>query len=122
MRLRGDVLDHEIACFGGESSMTRRKSTTAHVSRKRKFSKRPSGPQPEAVAQLRASKQSACLALLERSEGATIGELQKLTAWQEHSVRAFLAGTVKKKLGLEIASAKEERGRVYRIASRQRAR
>jgi 2-C-methyl-D-erythritol 4-phosphate cytidylyltransferase len=76
----------------------------------------------KAAALPQASKQSACLAVLERSEGATIRELQELTNWQEHSVRAFLAGTVKKRLGLDIASAKEERGRVYRIASRQRGR
>jgi len=59
---------------------------------------------------------------LKRPAGATVGELQELTSWQEHSVRAFLAGTVKKKLGLDIASAKEERGSVYRIASRPRGR
>ncbi|HUN97132.1 MAG TPA: DUF3489 domain-containing protein [Bradyrhizobium sp.] len=102
--------------------MTRRKSKTGRVSRKRKSSKRSSAAQANAAAQRHASKQSACLALLERSEGATIRELQELTNWQEHSVRAFLAGTVKKKLGLDIASAKEGRGRVYRIASRQRGR
>ena len=104
--------------------MTRRKSKTGRVSRKRKSSKRPSAAQAKAAAQRHASKQSACLALLERSEGATIRELQELTNWQEHSVRAFLAGTVKKKLGLDIASAKEGRGRVYRIAiaSKQRGR
>jgi hypothetical protein len=68
-----------------------------------------------------ASKQSTCLALLQRPEGAIIGELQEITGWHAHSVRGFLAGTVKKKLGLDITSTKDERGRVYRIASGQEA-
>jgi hypothetical protein len=98
--------------------MTRCKWKAKRVSGKRKRSKTSSRALTNAAAHPRASKQSACLALLARSEGATIGELQKLTGWQEHSVRAFLAGTVKKKLGLDIASTKEERGRVYRVTSR----
>jgi 2-keto-3-deoxy-galactonokinase len=95
--------------------MTRPKSKARSVSAKRMRSKTSSAAPTKAAARLPTSKQSACLALLKRSEGATIRELQKLTNWQEHSVRAFLAGTVKKRLGLDIASVKEERGRVYRI-------
>ena len=98
--------------------MTRRPRKTNRVSGKRKRSTKSSGLQTNAAAQPRASKQSACLALLAREEGATIGELRELTTWQEHSVRAFLAGTVRKRLGLDIASTKEARGRVYRVASR----
>jgi Protein of unknown function (DUF3489) len=37
------------------------------------------------------------------------------TGWQRHTVCGVFSGTRKKKLGLTIASAKEERGRVYRI-------
>jgi hypothetical protein len=36
--------------------------------------------------------------------------------WQRHTVRGLFSGTLKKKLGFALASAKEERGRVYRIA------
>ena len=39
-----------------------------------------------------------------------------VTGWQRHTVRGVFSGTLKKKLGLTLASAKEERGRVYRIA------
>ena len=53
--------------------------------------------------------------MLRRSEGATVDEVASATGWQRHTVRGVFSGTLKKKLGLTIASAKEERGRVYRI-------
>ena len=62
------------------------------------------------------TKLQACVELLARSAGATLAELQSVTSWQPHSVRGFLSGTVRKKLGLDVTSSKEERGRVYRIA------
>ena len=64
------------------------------------------------------TKQQACLDLLSHREGATIEELQAATGWQQHSVRGFLAGAVKKKLGLTLFSEKPDAGpRRYRIAS-----
>jgi Protein of unknown function (DUF3489) len=64
------------------------------------------------------TKQQVCLDLLSRPEGATVEELQAATGWQQHSVRGFLAGAVKKKLGLTLLSEKPEAGaRRYRIAS-----
>src|SRR5437764_11873290 len=62
------------------------------------------------------SKQAAVIAMLQRPEGATIEEVASATGWQRHMVRGLFSGTLKKKLGLALASAKEERGRVYRIA------
>ena len=62
------------------------------------------------------SKQQVCLALLCRAEGASIEELQEATGWQTHTVRGFLSGAVKRKLGLELASQKaEHQPRRYRI-------
>jgi hypothetical protein len=54
----------------------------------------------------RATKQNACLRLLARTDGATIEDLKSATGWQTHSIRGFLAGTVKKKLGLTLVSSK----------------
>ena len=62
------------------------------------------------------SKQDAVIAMLRRPEGATVDEVANATGWQRHTVRGVFSGTLKKKLGLTVASAKEERGRVYRIA------
>lgn len=54
--------------------------------------------------------------LLRRKKGATIDESIAATGWQAHSVRGAISGTLKKKLGLTVASEKEDgRGRVYRI-------
>jgi hypothetical protein len=62
------------------------------------------------------TKQQACIDLLSCQEGATIEELQAATGWQQHSVRGFLAGAVKKKLGLTLVSEKpDEKPRRYRI-------
>ena len=62
------------------------------------------------------SKQAAVIAMLQRTEGATVEEVASTMGWQRHTVRGLFSGTLKKKLGLEVASAREERGRVYRIA------
>jgi Protein of unknown function (DUF3489) len=69
-------------------------------------------PQPDGKCQ---SKKDEVIAMLRRPEGATVDEVASATGWQRHTVRGVFSGTLKKKLGLTIASAKEERGRVYRI-------
>ena len=67
------------------------------------------------------SKQEAVVAMLQRSEGATVDEIASAMGWQRHTVRGLFSGTLKKKLGLTLASTQEERGRVYRIASAEQA-
>jgi hypothetical protein len=62
------------------------------------------------------SKTAKVLDLLKRPEGVTLAELMKTTGWQPHSVRGFLSGTVGKKLGLTVQSAKDDDdGRTYSV-------
>ncbi len=62
------------------------------------------------------SKTAKILDLLRRKGGVTAKELMKATGWQPHSVRGFLSGTVGKKMGLTVVSAKGEDGeRTYSV-------
>jgi hypothetical protein len=55
---------------------------------------------------------------LKRPGGASLQQLQKATGWQAHSVRGFLSGTLKRKMGLRVDSAKLPDGRrTYRVKS-----
>ena len=63
------------------------------------------------------TKGGTILGLLKRQGGATIADMTAATGWQAHSVRGFLSGSLKKKLGLTIASEKGDDGqRRYAVA------
>jgi len=69
----------------------------------------------------RKSKQDTVIALLQQPKGTTIAAMMEATGWQQHSVRGFLAGVVRKRLRLNLLSEKNEQGRVYRIARKSAA-
>jgi hypothetical protein len=111
--------------------------TAADVSTEAKSSERPdrpkrSGAKKTAAVSAKAtkassnrtksdSKQDRIVALLQRPEGATLDVLVKETQWQKHSVRGFLAGTVRKKLKLPLLSEKIDGVRNYRIGTAKAA-
>ncbi len=73
----------------------------------------PNQPTPE---EARQTKQALLISLLQRPQGASIAELVQATGWQNHSIRSAISFTLKKKLGLNVTSQRDEkRGRVYRI-------
>lgn len=76
------------------------------------------GPPPRAGTKL------ACFVeMLRRPEGASIGEIVEALDWQAHTVRGAVAGALKKKVGLTVATTKVEGcGTVYRISAELRRR
>ena len=64
------------------------------------------------------TKQAQVIAMLCAPSGATIDAIMRMTGWQQHSVRGFLAAVVRKKLGLDLHSEVIDGGRVYRIVDR----
>ena len=96
--------------------MTERKTKPKAATRSiaRKTAKR-SAPASSKSPARSATKHDRMIAMLRTSAGATIASLVAATEWQQHSVRGFLAGVVRKKLGLNLVSERTDKGRVYRI-------
>jgi len=87
---------------------------------KRSSSKKAAAPTAKATSSDRPnpdSKQDRVVALLQQPRGATLDVLVNATGWQKHSVRGFLAGTVRKKLKLPLISEKVDGIRTYRIGA-----
>jgi hypothetical protein len=92
-----------------ETSMTNRKVASRRGTKKRSPTKA-TAKRPKAEAKRAQTKKELCLALLSRPEGASIADIQGATGWQAHSVRSFLAATVKRMPNVNLESAKSEAG------------
>ena len=128
-----------VAGFGGDlkpvKKFTDRKSAVARIWKAIQKLDDPAAPQDAPVAPTKAkaakgttandaapaarngSKKAIVLGLLQRPDGATLNDIMAATLWQPHSVRGFISGTLGKKMGLKVESAKRSDGvRAYQIA------
>jgi hypothetical protein len=114
---------------GAESAKPRKKARVArkraHVAPKQAKSapksKAPNKP-PEAGGKTGlahdGTQAAKILDLMKRPEGVSMKELLKATGWQPHSVRGFLSGAIRKKMGMTVTSTKAEDGeRTYSVKS-----
>jgi hypothetical protein len=85
------------------------RSTSKSRSRKRR------APSSSRTATRPDTKHARIIAMLRAPAGTTIAAIMATTDWQQHSVRGFLAGVVRKKLGLHLVSEQTDKGRIYRI-------
>jgi hypothetical protein len=94
-----------------------KKATTRLIARKtaKLVSRKRSAPASSRLAAGADTKHARIIAMLRKPAGATIAAIVTATDWQQHSVRGFLAGVVRKKLGLNLVSEQTDKGRVYRI-------
>jgi Protein of unknown function (DUF3489) len=104
------------------SKTTKQNKAAQATGRKPLKLKRGTQPQPHPSSARQTERtetnQARILAMLRAPSGATIDAMMHATGWQQHSVRGFLAGVVRKKLGLNLVSAVTEGRRLYRITDR----
>jgi hypothetical protein len=119
-RLTLIITDAGRAAAAARSAQRQRRSSTKPkpATKAKSQPKLKAGATASPAAARAGTKQALLLDLLQRKQGATIAEAMKATGWQAHSVRGVISGTLKKKLGIRVDSAKvDNRVRVYRIVA-----
>jgi hypothetical protein len=96
-------------------SKSKTKVATRSAARKNGKTKSPARPAPAPSAARPDTKHARIITMLRGPAGTTIAAIMAATEWQQHSVRGFLAGVVRKKLNLNLASELTDKGRIYRI-------
>ena len=99
----------------GDQIASKTQATAAH---RRPSDKPVRALKPKTAAAPKPGKIDKIIAMMRRPKGATINDLTKATAWQAHSVRGAISGTLRKKQGLNVVSEKSGDVRLYRIADK----
>jgi hypothetical protein len=95
-----------------QKSAKRKKPAAAKASKNARTAHRPAKRKRDG------SKQDRIIAMLRQPNGTTIATIMKASGWQQHSVRGFFAGTVRKKLKLNLVSDGSGDARIYRIVDK----
>jgi hypothetical protein len=96
--------------------MTKKTPTRAKPATAKRAATSTRAPTKKAAPQPAATKAEMIIGLLRRADGATATDLAKATGWQQHSVRGFLSGDLKKKRGLAVTTEKVDGVTRYRLA------
>lgn len=107
--------DNYLLTDAGYAAVGRKRKSPAPVTPAAKANKRPQRTEQPAPRTRENSKQATVIAMLQRPGGSTIEQITEETQWQSHTVRGFFAGTLRKKLGFNLASEKINGHRHYRI-------
>ncbi|MGC4026320.1 MAG: DUF3489 domain-containing protein [Mesorhizobium sp.] len=115
-------IQHDVFSAGGAAEARNTSEQAGQPSAATRTNKKTAGLPTAAAsagrrgAQLATSKSDIVLKMLRSAKGATVAEIMEATAWQAHSVRGFLSGTVRKKLNLNLeADVGKDGVRRYRI-------
>lgn len=93
-------------------------TTPSAAAHRRPSARSTSASKSKTAAVPKSGKIDKIIAMMRRPKGASINELTKATAWQAHSVRGAISGTLRKKLSMNVISEKSGDVRVYRIADK----
>jgi len=96
---------------GNQKARVAKPSAPGAPKKEKASKKAKAAKEPKQRKQAAQTKSAQVLAMLQRKGGATVQEIMAATEWQPHTVRGFLAGTVRKKLGLIVTSTKDEGGK-----------